>query len=224
MKTEKDAHSTMEILLIRHGDPDYENDALTELGQKEAKLLADTLEDGAIDDIFVSPLGRAQETCGYTADRKGQSTATLDWLRERAIKRGDVYLWEAPGKMLLSDGDASRQDAGFDLSVRIPEGIEQFERVSAGFDALMATYGYLRDGELYRVENSTDKRIAIFCHKGVILTLLAKLLHWPLPMIFASLHIDPTGVTRLVLVEDDGLANFKTDTINDLSHLRSLVS
>lgn len=213
----------MEVLLIRHGDPDYENDALTELGMKEAQRLADALETVEIDDIYVSPLGRAQETCGYTSDRKGQSTTTLDWLRERAIKRGDVYLWEATGKLLLSDGEAGRLDAGFDLSLdlaeRIPEGLEQYARVSEGFDALLATYGYMQDGELYRFEKGADKRIALFCHKGVILTLLAKLLHWPLPMIFASLHIDPTGVTRLVMVEDDGVANFKTDTINDLSHL-----
>ncbi len=209
----------MEVLLIRHGDPDYENDALTELGKKEAGQLADALETVEIDDIYVSPLGRAQETCSYTSDRKGQSATTLDWLRERAIKRGDVYLWEATGKLLLPDGKAIQTDAGFDLTECMPEGVEQYARVSDGFDTLLATYGYRRDGELYRVESGSDKRIALFCHKGVILTLLAKLLHWPLPMIFASLHIDPTGVTRLIMVDDDGVANFKTDTINDLSHL-----
>ena len=30
----------MRILLIRHGDPDYENDTLTEKGCREAELLA----------------------------------------------------------------------------------------------------------------------------------------------------------------------------------------
>ncbi len=220
MKTEKDTVQKMEVLLIRHGDPDYENDCLTELGKAEARQLAETLISVPIEKIYASPLGRAQETCGYTTARKGQSATTLDWLKERAIKRGDVYLWEAPGSMLLPDGEAIQPDAGFDLAERLPEGIEQYARVSDGFDALLATYGYRRDGELYRVESSIDKRIALFCHKGVILTLLAKLLHWPLPMIFASLHIDPTGVTRLVMVEDDGLANFKTNTINDLLHLQ----
>jgi broad specificity phosphatase PhoE len=196
-----DSLSTMEILLIRHGDPDYENDALTGVGQKEAQLLADALATVPIDDIYVSPLGRAQETCSYTSDRKGQSTTTLDWLRERAIKRGDVYLWEAPGRMLLPDGTVSQQGAGFELADSMPEGMEQYARVSDGFDALLASYGYYRDGGLYRVERHSDRRIALFCHKGVILTLLAKLLHWPLPMIFASLHIDPTGVTRLAMEE-----------------------
>ena len=31
----------MRILMIRHGDPDYEHDSLTEVGKKEAALLAE---------------------------------------------------------------------------------------------------------------------------------------------------------------------------------------
>ena len=34
----------MRILIIRHGDPDYANDTLTEKGHKEAKLLAEKLK------------------------------------------------------------------------------------------------------------------------------------------------------------------------------------
>jgi formamidopyrimidine-DNA glycosylase len=33
----------MRILIIRHGDPDYEHDTLTEKGHREAKLLAEKL-------------------------------------------------------------------------------------------------------------------------------------------------------------------------------------
>ena len=33
----------MKILIIRHGDPDYENDTLTEKGHKEAEYLAERL-------------------------------------------------------------------------------------------------------------------------------------------------------------------------------------
>ena len=35
----------MRILLIRHGDPDYENDTLTVKGHREAALLAETAKD-----------------------------------------------------------------------------------------------------------------------------------------------------------------------------------
>ena len=33
----------MKILIIRHGDPDYEHDSLTETGWTEASLLAERL-------------------------------------------------------------------------------------------------------------------------------------------------------------------------------------
>ena len=211
----------MEILLIRHGDPDYANDCLTDLGKREALCLADDLEQLEIDDIYVSPLGRAQETCGFTADRKAISPVVMDWLMERGIIRDGLCLWEAPGEIFLRADKRSIQNDRFDLGKIMPEGREQFERVRGGFDALLATHGYVRNGDLYHVEKESDKRIAFFCHKGVILTLLADILHWPLPMIFVSLQIHPTGITRLEMVEKNSLAHFKATAINNLTHLLS---
>jgi broad specificity phosphatase PhoE len=109
----------------------------------------------------------------------------------------------------------------------MPEGAEQYARVRDGWDALLAEYGYRRDGHSYQATRAAhNQRIALFCHKGVILTLLADVLHWALPMVFVSLHIHPTGVTRLEMVEqdtDEGLvrAHLKALAINDLSHLGS---
>ena len=163
----------MEILLIRHGDPDYANDSLTERGIIEARQLADALSRVPIDDLYVGPLGRAQATCAQTAEAKDIAPITLDWLRERGIKRGPVYLWEAPGEMFLGADELGTQNNWFEADGEMPEGREQFERVRAGFDGLLRSYGYVRQGHGYRVENGSDKRIALFCHKGVILTLLA---------------------------------------------------
>ncbi len=144
---------------------------------------------------------------------------TLDWLRERGIKRGPVYLWEAPGEMFLQTdvlptlNDWHRPDGA------MPEGDEQYRRVKRGFNDLLRSFGYLREGHAYRVEDGSDKRVALFCHKGVILTLLADILHWALPMVFVSLHIHPSGVTHLEMVERDSFAHLRALAINDLSHL-----
>jgi probable phosphoglycerate mutase len=211
----------MEILLIRHGDPDYANDSLTERGVAEARQLAHALSSVSLDDLYVSPLGRAQATCALTAEAKNVTPVTLDWLRERGIKRGSVYLWEAPGDMFLGADTLGTQNDWFEPDGAMPEGREQFERVRAGFDDLLRSYGYVRQGHGYQVENGSNKRIALFCHKGVILTLLADILHWALPMVFVSLHIHPSGVTRLEMVEHDGSAHLKALAINDLSHLGS---
>jgi len=211
----------MEILLIRHGDPDYGNDTLTARGFAEAQQLVEGLAGVSIDRIYVSPLGRAQATAAPTARAKGLDPLPLDWLRERGIKRGPVYLWEAPGAMFLQGTALPTQRDWYLSDGAMPEGAEQSERVRAGFDELMGTLGYVRQEHGYRVVRHSEERVALFCHKGVILTLLADMLHWALPMVFVSLHIHPTGVTRLQMVEDGAFAHWKALAINDLSHLGS---
>ena len=211
----------MEVLLVRHGDPDYANDALTEHGIVEAQLLAASLTELPIDRIYASPLGRAQATAAPTAEAKGLVPITLDWLRERGIKRGPVYLWEAPGTMFLREEALPGPHDWFLDGGAMPEGAEQFARVRAGFDELMGSLGYAREGHGYRIVRHSEERVALFCHKGVIMTMLADVLHWPLPALFVSLQIHPTGVTRLEMVEEGTFAHWKALAINDLSHLGS---
>ena len=74
----------MRILIVRHGDPNYEKDCLTEKGKKEATLLAEKLKKEKIDYIYTSPLGRAKETCQTYAravDRE-KEIVVKDWLQE----------------------------------------------------------------------------------------------------------------------------------------------
>ena len=60
----------MKILLIRHAEPDYARDSLTEKGWREAELLSQRLAGLDIRDIYCSPLGRARDTASLTlADR-----------------------------------------------------------------------------------------------------------------------------------------------------------
>ena len=72
----------MRILLIRHADPDYEKDSLTDAGWVEAECLADRLEKEKIDFFYVSPLGRARDTASVTLRRLGREAEVLSWLRE----------------------------------------------------------------------------------------------------------------------------------------------
>lgn len=85
----------MRLLFVRHGDPDYQNDCLNEIGLKEAQALAALRPQLDFGTCFVSPLGRSQETAAVALGRavpgaKGIEAAdncrdqltTLDWLRE----------------------------------------------------------------------------------------------------------------------------------------------
>ena len=60
----------MRLLFIRHGDPDYEHDCLTEKGIREAEYLAERMKTEKMDAIYVSPLNRAQETASFTLQAK----------------------------------------------------------------------------------------------------------------------------------------------------------
>ena len=56
----------MNIYIIRHGDPDYEKDSLTEKGWREAELLSRRLCKIPAKAYYVSPLGRARDTASVT--------------------------------------------------------------------------------------------------------------------------------------------------------------
>jgi len=215
----------MEIILIRHADPDYKNDTITERGCEEAKALALSLKEKRIDALYVSPLGRAQETKRYIAETLNMESTTLEWLREVSGSSIDGYAaWEHPGTdYLAQDNLASPQNwwEGY----RPGEALKPcFAAISEGFDNLLASYGYQKWRNMYKIKARSDKTIALVCHKGTTLTLLAYLLHWPLPLIYIHGNIDTTGVTRLFLREvDEEYAVFKLIVMNDRSHLKTLI-
>ena len=72
----------MRLLFIRHAEPDYSTDTLTEKGRREAALLAKAAPSMQLDHCFVSPLGRAQETASFCMKTAGMTAKTLDWLEE----------------------------------------------------------------------------------------------------------------------------------------------
>lgn len=69
----------MRLILIRHGDPDYERDSLTEKGWTEAALLAKRTKNWNVDDAFVSPLGRARDTARACLKQWRKEEKILDW-------------------------------------------------------------------------------------------------------------------------------------------------
>ncbi len=81
----------MRLLIIRHGDPDYSIDSLTEKGWREAKLLAERIAKEDVTEFYVSPLGRARDTASLTLQKMNRTAVECDWLREfpPAIKRPD---------------------------------------------------------------------------------------------------------------------------------------
>lgn len=59
----------MRIIFVRHAEPDYANDTLTEKGWREAALLAERVSGWDVMDFYVSPLGRARDTASLSLKR-----------------------------------------------------------------------------------------------------------------------------------------------------------
>ena len=211
----------MDALLIRHGDPDYANDALTERGHREASALARHLRGAGITRIYCSPMGRAQQTMRYTADALGIEPVTLPWLHElNGCYDGEHWCWSLKGADTLGSPVVPEASNWHELPPYGPHMKPIQDRLGREFDAFLGTFGYVREGLRYRIDGASDEVLALFCHGGLSLTLLSYLFSWPLQLVYAHLSYDPTGVTRLHWETADGYAVPRARTVNDLSHLR----
>lgn len=161
----------MRILIIRHGEPDYAHDCLTEKGWREAQYLAKRLAKEQIDWFYVSPMGRAQQTASCTLQAMNREAETLDWLREfqvPVIHTGDTVptrpwdwipsVWVKDERFF--DKECWTQNPAFEQA----DLKEKYDHVIACFDALLEKHGYRRDGYLYDAVDSSHEMIALFCH------------------------------------------------------------
>ncbi len=221
----------MKILIVRHGDPDYQNDSLTPDGMIEAEYLAQMLESRPIDEIFISPLGRAQKTAEFTLNKKKMQGTTLPWLREFsypvALPEGakpegaHQILWDLYPSFYNKEPllfDINRwQDVEF---IKKSDISHYYKMVTDGIDGILAERGYVRDGLSYRVAASNQKTIALFCHFGVESILLSHLLNiapFTLLQQFCGL---PSSVTTLVTEErQEGIAHFRCLCFGSTEHL-----
>ena len=60
----------MRLIIVRHGDPDYSIDSLTEKGWKEVEYLSEKLSKFDVKEFYVSPLGRAKDTASLTLEKR----------------------------------------------------------------------------------------------------------------------------------------------------------
>lgn len=221
----------MRILIIRHGDPDYERDTLTEKGHREAKLLAEKLGKEKIEHFYCSPLGRAKDTCAYVAKAHGREEDVIikDWLQEFGARRpftlpsGELkhIIWDMlPDYWTKIDKMYDREhwleqeyyDYG-DVRGRYNEVIE-------GLDEVLKTHGYTREGRLYTTEQGNHDTVAFFCHGGLECVLLSHLCNISPIVLMHHFGALTSSVTTLYTEErEKGKAVFRCASFGDLGHL-----
>ena len=72
----------MLLFYIRHGDPIYRPNSLTELGKRQAEALAKRLALYGLDRIYSSPSVRAMQTAESTSALTKKDIVPLDWCLE----------------------------------------------------------------------------------------------------------------------------------------------
>lgn len=233
----------MRILLIRHGDPDYENDTLTEKGCREAELLAKRALSLHIGKCYVSPLGRAQRTALPSLEAAGCKAETVEWLQEFPAKldvnkapelaeaypdiekEGETYrpriVWDmAPGYLTEHEEYMDKTNWRHSLVAKCSDMEDVYDKVTKEFDTLLAKHGYVRENGYYRVEKESTETITFFCHFGLICVLLSHLWNVSPFTLWNSLALAPTSVTELVTEErKKGIAYFRGLKVGDVSHL-----
>lgn len=217
----------MKILIIRHGDPDYDTDSLTEKGRREAEMLSDRIAPMDIAAYFVSPLGRARATAEYTLKKCGRTAEVLDWLHEfdhDLIIGPDGkrrIAWDMLPEKWTSVPEYYDKDKWTEVPVMAEAGIKNgIEIVHAGLDELLEKHGYARENNYYRALSPNEDTIALFCHFGVECVILGHLLGISPMVLWHGFIAAPTSVTTLCTEERrDGIAYFRMSSFGDISHL-----
>jgi probable phosphoglycerate mutase len=224
----------VEIVLIRHGEPDWEprgfavdDPELTPRGRAQAERAAQILTGESFDHLYVSPLLRARETAQPIAKRLGLEPQVLPWLRELGLPA----LQGRPAQEVrryFADARARDLEHWWD---GLPGG-ESFrhfyERVSAGVESLLLGQCRLTLHEdaghrLWRLPE-TSLRILIVAHEGTNAVILSHLLGTE-PVPWAPLRFSSAwaGLARVRTASIATGAIWVLESFNRVHHLDGLV-
>lgn len=221
----------MRLIFIRHAEPDYKHDSLTEKGVKEAQFLSKRVANwkDEINKIYVSPLGRAQKTCSYSLEALGMTAETLPWLKEfyypttHPEQNNEIHVpWDFYPAYWTEFEEAYDKDDWTKLSCLSENDIEgEARNVFENFDRLLENYGYFREGGYYRHEGPKEEQtLVFFCHLGVSLLIIGHLLGISPFLLWHGIFVAPSSVSILSTEErDEGKAFFRAQVIGDTRHL-----
>jgi probable phosphoglycerate mutase len=218
----------MEIVLVRHGQPEWVRDGLavgdpplTARGWRQAELLADRLALEEFDEILVSPLTRARQTAEPLLARLGRPEVIAPWLEEirdpgwagsPAEKAEQAYAEmrsQAPEDRWhgLDGGESVR-----DFVARIHLGVEMFlaERGVERRDHALPVWRVAAPG----------RRILLVAHAGTNSVSIGHMLGLaPTPWEWDRFVLGHTSVSRLESMPVGSEHSFSLVRLADVEHL-----
>ena len=220
----------MRIVFVRHGEPDYQRDCLTEAGKVQARAAAERLREEGIHEIWSSTMGRAMETAEAASEVLGLPVRTLDFMREVRWGSRDGSPIPAGGHPWDLADELARQG----INLNTPEWrkhpyfrnnvvCDSVDAVETGIDKWLLEKGYSREGAYYRCvrENEEQETVALFSHGGSSCAAMGHILNLPFPYACALLHLEFTGITVLRLDRHPGAKTLPClELANDGRHIR----
>lgn len=207
----------MILYIIRHADPDYENNTITPFGWEEAHALADWLKDKPIDKIYTSPMGRAIDTAAPTCKIKGMESTILPWTAENMDYMDSHKLsFESQCSYKFS-----LQKGTYDFEDFMPnQRIKTIAEMRQNSDEFFASLGYVREGVFYKVTRPNEERIAVFCHGGFGVEWICHLLGIAPGLMFTAINLNTTGVTTFEFPNShDGYIRPLLKHLNEIDHI-----
>ena len=198
----------MILYLVRHGEPDYSTETLTALGQRQAEAVSVRMEESGIEEIFASPMGRARQTAAPTAARLGLPITIAPWAEELGRESQTPYpdgkmknIFMVPTTLL-----ASQENSALDMESSFTEcpGLcengfaSRYQYISGGVDDLIERHGYRRnDKGFYQAVEPNEKRIALFCHAGMMRVAVSHIFNLPYQLLGSRFLPWFTSVTAI---------------------------
>ena len=218
----------MEIVLIRHGEPEWVRDGLsvvdpplTERGRRQAERVAAVLATEDFDEIVLSPLQRPRLTAQPLLLQRDAPEVVEPWLEE--IREPNWHGSPAELASKAYEEERSRAAAArWDGLVGGEPSRDFVERVRAGGTSFLGDRGIYRSKQslpVWHIDHS-HRRIAVFAHagtNGVILSLLLGL--DPVPWEWDRFVTAHASITRLVTMEMGDGHIFSLVKLSDVEHL-----
>ena len=207
----------MILYIIRHADPDYPNNTITDFGWEEAKALAEWLKNIHIDKIYTSPLGRAIDTAKPTCEIKGMTSEILPWTEENMD-----YM---ESHQLTPESDLSYsfsvQKGIYDFKDFMPtDRMKTVENMKKCSDEFLASLGYERQGAMYKITKRNEESIAVFCHGGFGVAWIAHLINAAPGLMYPNITLNTSSVTTFEFrTADEGFIRPNLRRLGEITHI-----
>ena len=199
----------MLLLYVRHGDPIYSPDSITPLGERQAEAVGRRIARFGVDEIYSSPLRRAQMTAQPTSEILKKPIITSDVFSEsRAFENFSCesedgkwhWFWGLQeARDLFTSPEVLKLGHEWYKHPALAKYEKGIRQVYDELDEFLLSQGYehIRGTGKYKIVEKSEKRIAIFAHAGFGTAFMSCLFDIPFPL--AALHFDmrTTGLTAI---------------------------